>query len=414
MLRKSGARSRSGLLGALAIPALLGFLSAGRPAREAAIYSGSEAERRSACATAKAWLRSTGDGARETGAEGSDALADALESRGRCLGGQGRYSEAQILLERSLTIRERLHGPEQASVATTLNALGWLHVSSGRHMDADASYRKALSIRTRILGPKHLDVARTCTDLASLRLLQQRFDEAEELAVMALRIRERALGPWHVAVAESVNLIGMIDQSRGRRLEARIEFERALAIHGTLAEQALAAYLPFAVDYRLLHKLRWLAPEHPDKGSILSNLASVQVEEGRLTEAQESLEQAVEVFGKSLGPRHYYTGKALNNLGSVYQSQGKLRLAERAYDGAIEILERSLPFEQHGLALAFQNLGALQTGEERFAEAQSNLERAIAILSQTLDPGHPHLVKARRNLQACREAQSRLADATTD
>ena len=414
MLRTSGARRRNGFLGAWAVPVLLGYLSVGRSAQEDAIYTGSAAAHRGACAAADASLRSAGEADLETSANASDALADALESLGRCLGGQGRYSEAQPLLERSLTIRERLHGPEHASLAAALDALGSLHVRSGRHTDADAFYRRALSIRTRILGPEHLDVARTGTNLAFLRFLQQRFDEAKELALVSLRIRERALGPWHLAVAESVNLIGLIDQSRGRSLEARIAFERALAIHDALAEQALAAYLPFPVDHRRLHELRWLAPEHPDKASILSNLASVEADEGRLTEAQASLEQAVEVFGNSLGPRHPYLGEALNNLGSVYQSLGKPRRAERAYDGAIEILKSSLPFERHGLGLTFQNLGSLQTGEGRFAEARANLERAIAILSQTLDPGHPHLVKARRNLQICRDAQSRLGGATAD
>jgi len=414
MDRKWGARRSNRLLGALAVPALLVYLSVGRPAPEGAIYSGSAAELRSTCTTADAWLRSMRDAAPETGAKGSDALADALERLGDCLGRQGRYSEARPLFERSLTIRERLHGPEHASVAAALDALGWLLVHSGRHTEADSFYRRALSIRTRGIGPEHSDTARTLAGLAYLRFLQERFDEAKELALVSLRIRERTLGPWHLAVAESVNLIGLIDQSRGRLLEARFEFERALGIHDNRAARTLAARLPFPVADGLLHGFGWLAPEHPDKGSVLSNLASVQVDEGRLTEAQESLEHAVEIFERSLEPRHPFVGRALTNLGSVYQSQGKPRLAEQAYVRAIDILEGPPSVEQHGLGLALQDLGSLQIDEGRFAEARSNLERAIAILSQTLAPGHSHLVKARGNLKVCRDALVRRGGATAD
>ena len=81
---------------------------------------------------------------------------------------QGRYAEAEPLLQRSLAIREKALGPEHPHVGTNLNNLAEFYRVQGRYAEAEPLHRRALAIREKALGPEHPDVAESLNNLASL------------------------------------------------------------------------------------------------------------------------------------------------------------------------------------------------------------------------------------------------------
>jgi tetratricopeptide (TPR) repeat protein len=77
-----------------------------------------------------------------------------------------QYPEAEPILERALSIRERALGPEHPEVATSLNELARLYQNQGRYAEAESPLERALSIRERALGPEHPEVATSLNELA--------------------------------------------------------------------------------------------------------------------------------------------------------------------------------------------------------------------------------------------------------
>lgn len=68
---------------------------------------------------------------------------------------QGRYSEAEPLFVRSLSILEQQLGATHPSVATSLNNLAALYESQGRYSEAEPLYLQALTILFNSLGTDH-------------------------------------------------------------------------------------------------------------------------------------------------------------------------------------------------------------------------------------------------------------------
>ena len=68
---------------------------------------------------------------------------------------QGRYAEAEPLLQRALHISEQQLGSEHSDTASSLNNLAGLYESQGKYVEAEPLYQRALVIRERQLGPAH-------------------------------------------------------------------------------------------------------------------------------------------------------------------------------------------------------------------------------------------------------------------
>jgi tetratricopeptide (TPR) repeat protein len=66
---------------------------------------------------------------------------------------QGRYTEAEPLYQRSLTILEKSLGPDDP-IATALNSLGSLYYAQGRYADAEPLLKRSLAIREKSLGAR--------------------------------------------------------------------------------------------------------------------------------------------------------------------------------------------------------------------------------------------------------------------
>ena len=122
-------------------------------------------------------------------------MATSLNNLAALYDAQGKYEEAEPLYQRSLTIREKVLGPEHPDVATSLNNLAALYDAQGKYEEAEPLYQRSLTIREKVLGPEHPDVANSLNNLAALYDAQGKYEEAEPLYQRSLTIREKVLGP---------------------------------------------------------------------------------------------------------------------------------------------------------------------------------------------------------------------------
>ena len=72
-----------------------------------------------------------------------------------CTDRKGRYSEAEPLFVRSLSIWETQLGADHPDVATSLNNLAGLYESQGRYAEAEPLYLRAVAIFLDRLGENH-------------------------------------------------------------------------------------------------------------------------------------------------------------------------------------------------------------------------------------------------------------------
>lgn|GEM_PF-801197 len=78
---------------------------------------------------------------------------------------QSKYEESESLFLKSLTLREKLAGPNDPEVAESLIGLGLLYASRHQFEKAIVAHKRALSIDEKELGPNHPLLA---TDLRNL------------------------------------------------------------------------------------------------------------------------------------------------------------------------------------------------------------------------------------------------------
>jgi tetratricopeptide (TPR) repeat protein len=306
-------------------------------------------------------------------------VANSLNRLARLYYDQGRYSDAEPLFIRALTINEQQFGASHPNTANSLNNLAQLYKSIGRYSDAEPLYLFALAVREQQLGTNHPDTAGSLNNLASLYYSIGRYSDAEPLFVRALAIREQQLGTNHPDTAGSLNNLAGLYESMGRYRDAEPLHIRALSIR----EQQLGA-------------------NHPDTAISLNNLAGLYYSIGRYSDAEPLYLCALAIREQQLGANHPDTAGSLNNLALLYRSLGRYRDAEPLYVRALAISEQQLGANHPDTATSLNNLAGLYESIGRYSEAEPLYVRAISILEQQLGVDHPDTKTVKDNLEHLR------------
>ena len=95
------------------------------------------------------------------------ASASALENLAFQYNKVGDHQKEKELLERALTIKKRVHGPEHVDVAATLGFLGNAFGRLGDYPKQKELLERALSIQEREYGPQHVEVGLTLGNLGT-------------------------------------------------------------------------------------------------------------------------------------------------------------------------------------------------------------------------------------------------------
>ena len=133
-------------------------------------------------------------GTRDPGAQFD--LANALNSLGELLHGEGRDVEAEAALLRAESLEEqraeKRRGPGQNFM--DFGPLVSFYADVGRLSDIEPILQRALAIQERVLGPDNLDVARTLGTLADTYGSEGKYDAAIPVYRRVLAIQEVKYG----------------------------------------------------------------------------------------------------------------------------------------------------------------------------------------------------------------------------
>ena len=293
-----------------------------------------------------------------------------------------RFDDAEALLKRALTIREKVFGADSFPVATELNNLASLYELQGRYADVETFAGRALEIVQTTRGPDDPDTAKVLRKLGVANDAEGRYADADAQFKRALGIFNKAYGPNN-------RYLGTVLISQGHLFEHQHRPDAAAAAY----EQALA----------ITQQTR--GTNHPEVARILNDLALLYSASGD--------------FAKALSYSRRATAAILAHAAADRAN------AEQSSEAGGLIEKRSAYFANHVSILAAAARAALDLrstlGREAFEIAQwashSSAASAVQQMAARFASGNGPMVALTRESQdldaAWRDADHKLFDALT-
>jgi len=299
-----------------------------------------------------------------------------LVARGEALMEQGRYGEAERLLQRAVAVSRSIPGADTLESATALTQLATCLRSVARFSDAGPLYQEALFIAARASGHESVEAATIYRELAALEHAAGNWARGVPFAQTAVRLRRRALGADHPLLAgDLMTLAALLEGLRDFQTSERL-YRRAIAILERAAGDT-----------------------HPDIAVALNNLAAVQHARRRLKQAERLYRRALALDEARFGPGHPRVAFCANNLAALLAVSGRPREAEGLFRSALatfrHVFGPSSPTVGRCLENYAEVLGALGRREEAAARARQaarilgrleTLNHEGAVATATINP----------------------------
>ena len=298
--------------------------------------------------------------------------------------GAGKPREAIALTEPVVQAARQL-GFEPL-LAESLRNLGWQQHQAGDLAHAGENLLGAFE-RAEAVGDDEV-AYRAAQSLAFLEgHTRGHFAEGLRWARTAEARLERLESPGDVKTGVLHQTIGNILWKKGDFVEARAEFDQALALR------------------RRAH-----GPEHTAVAQSLASLGMVLLNLGEFDAAEAALDDALKIYEARLGPEHADVGWALNARAAAYARRGDYQGGRAVLERAVTIFERDPSEHPARLAHVLTNLGTAVGAMGETQLALAHIERAVHLL-EALDtsPGPlaatlSQLAEVHRNLGNIDEA----------
>jgi serine/threonine protein kinase len=301
---------------------------------------------------------------------------------------RGRYEQAEMLFRRVYENRRRVLGPDHPDTLRSLSNLALSYESQGRYEEAMPFIRQALEARRRVLGPDHPDTLVSQCDLAWSYRMQRKYADAEPLYVRTLEARRRVLGLEHPDTLFTEDSLGRLYQAQGRSAEAEPLFRSSYEA-----------------------RLRILPPDHPDTLTSQQNLASLYQAAARYEDAEPLFRRTFEARRRMLGPGHAKTIASQNSLAMVCRDRGRYAEAEQLLGQILEFRRRELGPDNPETVYFEDGLASVYQAQGRYDRAEPLIRRALEVWGRSFGPEHPHTLIARQNLALLYQAAGRCEDA---
>ncbi|PMD34841.1 TPR-like protein [Hyaloscypha variabilis F] len=331
----------------------------------------------------------------------------ALEALSRILRRQGRYSEADQLLDGALKAFVDTEGPQSLETLLCMGLLALAKVDLGLYHQAVDLARKALEIGQETLGLGDPVLAKAKENLGIVLSFEGHHVQAEEIHREVLATRRETLGAEHLKTLYSMHFLSISLGGQKKFMDMEAEYvpkflieTRILGTHhpNTLNSmhgiaRALCGqkqYVKAEAIHRAIIAIRQevSGPEHPHTLFGIHNLAGVLRDQGKHDEARALYHQLLEIEKRTIGPEHPWTLTTQANLVSVLDCLGEDEEADALSIATLEARERILGV-QHTSTLASKNqLARLCEDRGDYQEALKLYEDVLEVRRKVLGEGH--------------------------
>jgi len=265
----------------------------------------------------------------------------AFQHLGEVLQGKGDLPRAESMLRKALADHERLNG-DPTSLSLLLNNLGLLLLQRGNVTEATVLLERALHLREKMFGPDSVSVAVTKGNLALVYDEQGRRAQARQATQEAVLSMKSSLGERHPYVAVGLNNLGFFFGDEGDYISAIRAYREALAIldannAGDKLQAALfltnlgnalietgqleEAHKYIAQAQRILHEEA--EPELPQRDVTDGVEGNYLLKRHLYDQAEVKLRSSYEGLKNKTGPNSRQTQAAARRLIQLYEAWGK-------------------------------------------------------------------------------------------
>lgn len=354
-------------------------------------------------------------------------LADSLYQLGAVSVRNGKFSSAERLLQRALTLRARVLGADNdLGVANVLDELAVTAIYKVAFHEAEDHLRRALAVRRRHLGEGNLQLIPSLMGLATLYYRVGHYEQAETLLREGLEIRRRTSGATQCFSTVAVdNVLGLLRGAQGyfedaeRYIDAAIEcLQRELGDDhievvdltsvriAIWCEQGRYAEAEELARQNLARRRALYGDHHPAVDHGIHYLARVLYERGELAEADQLATSALAMREGAYGRAHDAVAQSLALLARIQLARADAKTAEASSREALTIWQRALGDEHPILAGPMRDLAEALVAQGRLGEAKPMAEAALALQRRRLRPGHPEIAATLAVLGAIAQAAS--------
>ncbi|GEM_PF-3568237 len=226
---------------------------------------------------------------------------------------RGEYDRALDVFHRALNIRLNVMGKNHPLVAKMYNNLAIIYgYIKGDYDKALEFFNQSLAIQLEQVGQTHADVAALYNNMGNIYHVKKDFQRALSLAHKSLTIKRELLGENHIDVATSYNNIGLVYEDMTEYDEAIAHYRKALAIERDI-----------------------LGQDHPNIALYYHNIGCVYHKKG-------DDRRAITHLTRALSLRHRVFGEKHPDLAVSYQELGKVFLRQQSFDQALESYQKSI------------------------------------------------------------------------
>jgi tetratricopeptide (TPR) repeat protein len=305
------------------------------------------------------------------------AVGDELVHLARLNIAQKNFRQAENLYQRALQIRENsFPADERAPVADVLYELGLLYARELRYSEAQQLLQRARDIEENAPVGNESDVSDILNSQGALYVEQGQYPAAEQLHLRALQIQEAAFGQDDPAVLETLHALVALYERQGRNAEAaplkKREFEIRRTALGSLRSEGQA-------NARLRKKLA----ESVSSSIRLHN----QAEHAKKVPLDEETIKFVQTY---FSPEDWRVSAFLDVIAVQYRDgKAAYAKAEPLFRRAIRIQEKTLGTEDPSLAVTLTDYALLRVAQFKYPEAERSLLRAIHIQDKIMRLDQP-------------------------
>ncbi|MGH1340096.1 MAG: tetratricopeptide repeat protein [Nannocystales bacterium] len=310
-------------------------------------------------------------------------LGLALNGTGGAQLGRGDLDAAAAAFDQAATLLAARLGPSHPRVGQVLNNRAGILRALGRPVEALAVFERTYRMFVDVYGVEHMAVGQTAANMAIVLGDLARYDDAVVRADEAVRVLSKVAGETHSLVAKSYALRGDAQIGLQNYEEGTRDLLRALSIETEV-----------------------LGSDHPSLGISLTNLSIAYDKMGRLEDAVERQEQALEILLGAHGDSHTLVATARMNLAYLERSR-------RDYPRSLALYRKALEHVgdvSRGLALLGAGESHLLVGE---VEPAATLFEEAASFLEDKPPGLGSRGEALYLLAQARWMQGRRAEART-
>lgn len=289
----------------------------------------------------------------------------------------GRWTEAEKILSQVAETSTRVKGAEDPSTLSRRADLALAYRVRGHHKQAVEELEQVMEAQKRLEGPEHLSTLLTTSDLATAYRSLGRWDEAEELDVYLVEISKKTLGPDHLDTLLRMQDLAATYWHQGKYVAAEELQERVVKILGE-------------------HKL---GVNHPLRLWMMSNLATMYSDRGRLGEAIKINKQVIDSFVEKLGSDHPDTLLSMVNLAASYDSLGKWEAAVELQVQVLDTWQKKQLGRNHDLVLTCKtNLAYSYQNLKRWEDAEELGVEVLEIRKELYGDEHPDTLLSKLSL----------------